>query len=266
MFGNMWLDENPEWRYTAFVLAICIVINATLPIWLGIANCCDHRKNSKNAKAALDEHDSDSEADGRNNHNRGNKQQNHYAHSVVSDDASSLISSQVSAILEARPGKRGRVDRKKRRKRERDIRSAVGMPRYRVHETTMDELEIVPGNPTFESIPSIPSPNSILSRLNTDDFSINEGIHAGQKLDGSGQYVRRTCCQALVEVSQWDSSLASLAGFYMVQGVVSAVNEIVKVAIISHAIGLTEANAYIMVSFLITLTFTMVAGSQEGMI
>jgi len=230
------------------VLTICVVINSTLPIWLGIANCRDYKKQSANAAVVLEENDSESEPEGISKSSPP---------SVISDGASSLISSQLSAILEARPGKKGRVHHKKRRRRERDIRSAVRLPKFKVTETTIDELEILPGSPSFN-----PS-KSVMSSFNVDDFSMNDGVNetAGTKFEA---HERRSCCQTLLEVSEWDSSLASLAGFYMIQGITGGINEIIQVAIIGHAIGLTEANAFIMVSFLMKLTFTVVYGFQEA--
>ena len=67
-----------------------------------------------------------------------------------------------------------------------------------------------------------------------------------------------------MEVTEWDSSLASLAGFYMVQDVAEKVFSIVELAVISHMIGTTEANAYIMVIFFFELSGILVIGFEEG--
>ena len=236
----MWLEDYPEWRPTLIVLAICIGINSTLPIWLRIARFLDDKK-SIGAELTLEDSESETSHNGEGLH-IGDDAPNLHA---VSDDATSVFGSQLSTILEARPGKKGRADRRKRRKRERDIRFVVGTQQFKVEEQSTDELEIIPS----------------ITNCNTNDCSVDAKGCTEFQLS---PYKKRSISQVIYEVTQWDSSLTNLAGFYMIQGIVESISEIVHVAIIGHAVGVREANAYIMVQFLFEISGVFVAGFQEG--
>ena len=232
------------------VVAICIVINSTLPIWLRLARLRDDREYVIAAARSLDDSDREG-SDG--------KEINDAPH-ATSDAAPSMIESQFSTMLEARTRKKGRVvNHNQRRKRERDIRFAVGMQNFKVEVSTNDELEIVPSND------SVDFARSAMSRLSGDDVNdgVDEIVGTRKKLQKS-PYEKRGWSQVIFDITQWDSSLTSLAGFYMIQGLVESINGIVHVAIVGHAIGIQEANAFIMVQFLFEITGVLVSGFQEG--
>ena len=268
------------------VIASCIAINLTLPIWLHLAKCCDdriHLGKSDTMEDSDDESESDNEENSRGNdtNSSNNSEVNERKHgtqkprgtsSIVSDSqyskASSTIGSQISsAILEARPRKVGRADRSKkhrRKQRERGIRLAIAMQKSNPDEKRFDQVEMIDAsNRNFSSA------GTVMSKLSINDVSMNDGV---TEKEGSGKivpaigfpYKRRSCCQVVLEVSKWDSSLTSLAFFYMIQLVVQKIVAIVELAIIGHAIGITEANAFIMVTFLFEVTGVFVVGFEEG--
>ena len=235
------------------VIAVCIVINSTLPIWLRLAKFFDDRKIPA---TSLDDDDDSDDHSKRDNNNSSHKR--YPASSIISDGRSSTA---VGAVLEARPRKTATVDHHKRRKHtERDIRFVIGKQAFGVDHGVDDNLEIVAVEGTEKSV---------LGRLSVDDVSMKEGVT--EKGGGVGTnnvqvspYERRSCFQVALEVSEWDSSLASLAGFYILAGLTDKIVSIVELGVIGHAIGTTEANAYIMVVFLFEITGVLVAGFQEG--
>lgn len=236
-----WFADNPEWLCTVVVIASCIAINATLPVWLRLAKIYDDRKNPKKERALKDSGvESDNESDGDGSQN-----------SIVA----STIGSQLDAVLEARPRKTGRADRSKHRKRERDIRYAAGITKIEVSLPTTGSLS---------------GAKSVMSKLSFDDVASikdadNEKEGGETKFHGTeASYKRRSCWQVVMEVTEWDSSLANLAGFYMVQGLAEKVFAIVELAVISHMIGTTEANAYLMVQYFFELSGVLVIGFEEG--
>jgi len=268
------------------VIASCTTINLTLPIWLHLAKLRDERK-FLGKPDIMEDNDDESESDNEENIDRSdtsssnNNEMNERKQgsgeprdtpSVLSDSlysmASSTIASQLSnAILEARPRKLGRADRNKRRRRkqrERDIRLAVGMQKSKLDEERFDGIEMV-----VDSNRNFSYTGSVMSKLSVNDVSLNDGVNekevTGKLVRGiDSPYVRRSCCQLVLEVSEWDSSLASLSFFYMVQLLVQKIVAIVEVAIIGHAIGITEANAFIMVTFLFQVTGVFVVGFEEA--
>jgi len=265
----MWFNDNSEWAYTLIVIASCIAINLTLPLWLRFAKLCDDKKIPGNP-GALDDDYAESENDedntkGSNKNNASPMSRN--ASSVVSEAqysvSSSTFGSQVSAILEARPRRPGRSDRTKRRRRERDVRLAAGMQKCKI-DGTFDQMELI-----LSADDSFSRTRSLMSRLSVEDVSMDDGVTEQQgvetRFDGlDTPYKRRSYWKVLLEASEWDSSLASLSGFYMVQGLVEKITAIIELAVISHLIGITEANAFIMVSFLFEVSGILVVGFQEA--
>jgi hypothetical protein len=239
--------DNPEWLCTVVVIASCIAINATLPVWLRLAKIYDHRKNPGKEGALEDsEVESDNESDGNGN-------------SIISDSqnliAASKIGSQLGAVLEARPRKTGKANRSKHRKRERDVRYAAGITKIEVSLPTTGSLS------GTKSVTRKPSVDDVASIKDVD----NEKEGGKTKIHGTeASYERRSCWQVVMEATEWDSSLANLAGFYMVQGLAEKVFAIVELAVISHMIGTTEANAYIMVQYFFELSGILVIGFEEG--
>jgi len=272
----MWLADNPEWRYTAIVVASCIAFNSTLPIWLRLAKIYDDRKSRGKAES-LEDSDAESESDDENDDNAKGSRKNSPIPAIDDDSSivsnsqysivSSMISSQITAVLEARPrrpGGRNRGDRKQRRC-ERDIRFAAGMQKFKL-DRRFDPMEVDLPNGNFSDA------KSVMSKLSVDDVSMNDGVDEKQGVENmfdkvDTPYERRSCWQVVLEVSDWDSSMASLAsltGFYMVQELTINVASFIEVAVISHMIGIAEADAFIMVSFLLEIAGIFSIGFQEA--
>ena len=257
-----------------YVIVACIAINSTLPIWLRLAKIWDHRKTSgKEAAQAISDID-ESEGGDDNTTNEGDIKYDHdimhmYGDSSVVSDApystvSSTVSSQLTAVLESLHPRRtsGHRSDHKRRRRERDIRYAGELSKLKFDEKVGEVEMTLPGG-------NLSGSKSVMSKLSVDDVSMNDGVNEkGDENVYNGMdsisYERRSCWATLLEVSEYDSSLASLAGFYMVQGLTETITSLVEVAVISHMIGITEANAFIMTTFLFEMTGIMTVGFQEG--
>ena len=268
------------------VIASCTAINLTLPIWLYLAKINDDKKFLGHT-GTMEDSDNESESNNEENseesdtiisksilgaeRNHGS-QMSRVSSSIMSDSqysmSSSTIGSQISsAILEARRRKPGRADRSRKRRRkqqERDIRLAVAMQNSKLAVEGFNRLEMADSTDV-----SFSTAVSVMSKLSVNDVSMNDRVSEKERarkmvhgIEFSNE--KRSCCQAVLEVSEWDSSLASLTFFYMVQGLVQKIVAIVNLAIISHAIGITEANAYIMVTFLFEVTGVFVVGFEEG--
>jgi hypothetical protein len=109
---------------------------------------------------------------------------------------------------------------------------------------------------------------SAMSKLSVDDVSMTDGVHEKEsepKFEAIGSpHERRSCWQVVMEASEWDSSLGSLAGLYILQDISEAVTTLVELGVISTVLGTTEANVYVMVDFLLELTGVLQYGFQEG--
>jgi len=245
-----------EWKSTVIVIGVSIAISATLPIWLWIAKICDKSNhcgkkdpNAGNAQrvesfdAYRDDGDQMSES------------------SIDSDDRystfSSTVTSQLTALLESRPRRTAgrRSDRRKRR-RERDIRYAAEISKLVFEDNASKVGEEI----DFDDFSCA---KSVLSKLSVDDISMS-GTEIRPMTPRTDTQRSLTKWEKLLEVSEWEPSLASLSGFYMVQGIVENMTEIVLLAIIGHMIGTTEANVYMMTTFLIEMTSVIGVGYQEA--
>lgn len=261
----MFFVDNPEWMSTVIVIAICVVINATLPIWLRLAKYRDKAtvaSETNDPQLSADESCSSSE------NSKGVRKSNPEdvcGSSVLSDaqysTVSSAVSSQLAAILEARP-RRHIVHRgdHQNRTHERDVRYAAALSTLNYEERSCGVDDVVP---------EVDDSKSIISKLSVGDVSVDDGVTQKQGVQGmysimDTSYERKSCWSSLLEIAEWDSSLTSLAGFFMIQGMTENIISLVEVAVISHMIGTTEANAFIMVTFMFEMTNVLSVGFQEG--
>lgn len=254
----MWLADSPELRYTMIVVAFCIAINMTLPIWLCLAKICDNKKLDGNEDIL---EGSEISSDDENNTKGSNKAASSMSRSglsVVSESQYSAIGSLFSAVSEARMTRTGRrANHSKRRKRERDIRLAAGMQKLKV-DARFDRIET-----TLRTNDNFSTAKSVMSKLNVDDISMDDGANEKKGIETT-LHKRRSCWRVILEASEWDSSLASLTGFYMVQDMAEQTSNLVTLAVISHMIGIAEANAYMMVDFLFLISGLLVVGFEEA--
>lgn len=261
----MFFDDNPEWTSTVIVIAICVLINATLPIWLRLAK---HRDKATVASETNDPQLSDDESYSSSENPKGVRKSNPEGvcgSSVISDaqysTVSSAVSSQLAAILEARPRRHivHRGDHKKRTN-ERDVRYAAAISSLNYEERSYGVDDV---------IPEVDDSKSIMSKLSVGDVSVNDGVTQKEGVKDmyavvDTSYERKSCWTSLLEIAEWDSSLTSLAGFFMIQGMTENIISLVQVAVISHMIGTTEANAFIMVTFMFEITNVLTVGFQEA--
>ena len=258
-------------------IVTCVAINSTLPILLRLAKCYDYQKLPKTPIDPEVSSDDESESDNEENDSSNPRKVGHppkppssrNASSVASDSQHLMTSSSVgspvnSVIMEARPRKAqnsGPSKRQRRRKqRERDIRLAVGMQKLDSALSKEDIDETLPLDAGVSASGSVMSKLSLNGVSMDDGFTENEiNVHGRDPL-----YERRSCREVIFEVSEWDSSLASLATSYMMQALAEKIAALAELAVIGQAIGVTEANAFLMVNFLFEVTDVFVVGFQEG--
>jgi MatE len=79
---------------------------------------------------------------------------------------------------------------------------------------------------------------------------------------------RKSCCTKLLEVADWDTDsrrLCSLAFIYAGQGLVSEFFSILKIALMSHYMGIREVNAKIITNTLYSFTGILVNGFTDAL-
>lgn len=249
------IEKDNMWVLTAIVCALCIVVNLSLPLWLFLARIYDER----NATLGISNGSSDEDEE----------DDNDAVVSVVSVSEYSAVSSSLSIssqlttnFLEARS--RSRHPKKRKRERERDIRLAAEISKLNFEEVPVRAYP-------FSAAGSVSDVKSVMEKLSVDDVSMNDGVNESEDADKNSAtnilYEKRSFCETLLEVCDWDTEarrLCSLAGFYTLRGFTETGIELVEVAIISHMIGTPEANAFIMSSFLFHLSATLTVGFQEA--
>jgi hypothetical protein len=269
-----------DWGLTIIVCVFCTAINLTLPIWLCLAKFCDERKSRRNemlvvSNIPVDESDDDDDDGGDNDDNKNDRKfdlMQRSNSSVVSDAEYSTVSSTLSIssqlatnFLEARPR-----SYPKRRKRERDIRFAAEISKLNFEEESSYGMAY-----PFSVTGTVSGgAKSVMSKLSVDDVSMKDGVNEmeDQQSDANStmnivSYEKSSWWEKLLEVTDWDTEhqrLCSLAGFYTVQEFTDKISALVELAVISHMIGIPQANAYIMANYLFELTGTLTIGFQEA--
>jgi hypothetical protein len=281
---------DPGWRFTFIIVAVCVLINATLPVWLRLGDLW--KKQQHNAETDED-HASRMRDEGfaakstisysttcKNNPYGGG---GGGTKSVLSGTSSAIVTDVASAILAARPRRNPGTHLKGPRVKRAPINDGVRKNNVRLaaehaviaenanansnshHSRTIDGLSNGGSTRDDRSVASL----SIMSKLDQDAISVHDAVDAK---DAGTTPVTVTVhstsrgWKKLLEIADYDKEMHKFGtlGFpFALQGFINEFFNIVDVAVIGHFIGVTEANAYVMVHILILFTGTITKGFEE---
>lgn len=260
---------DPGLMFSVYVIIFCVLINLTLPLWLFVASRLDERKR---IRLNIASNERNPVADG--DHPERNDEFMFVSTESASSDGdgsydgtrsnvSTIGSHLAAAILDARPRKTNaarRIDQKKRRRRERDVRMVAELARITTEEEVC-ALDTV-GDES----------KSVLSALHPDAVSVHDApdfTDLGLSLRNEGALpsmpAKKGLCDKILDVADWDldsKRLCSLASWYTAQGLAETLFQIVDLAVIGYLVGVKQANAYITVRILFEFTGTLVAGFE----
>jgi hypothetical protein len=269
---------DPGWRFTLILVAVCVLINLSLPLWLRLGNFWKREETDEERSQRLQEDGffAKSTVSGSvtsknlNSHQTGPK-------SVVSGTSSALVTDVASAILAARPRRNPGTHMKGPKKKrtptngvERNVRLAAEhvIAENAHHTRTMDSLAPSSYGGSTRDDRSVAS-LSIMSKLDQDAISVRDAIDAkdaGTTPLGVTVHSPSRGWIKLLEVADWEREMykfSTLAFPFAIQQFTQEFFSILDVAVIGHFIGVTEANAYVMVHILILFTGTITKGFTE---
>ncbi|KAL3920484.1 MAG: hypothetical protein SGILL_003239 [Bacillariaceae sp.] len=292
---------DPGVGFTVLIMAVCILIVLSLPLWLRIgdrfsgAKLEQEEENPNTTTAENTNHpDADVSQHKRNNsvapssspsaaHSARSKHMvgGYYCAaprstagvSVVSSNAASsaMVTDVASAVLEARP-KRSRVPQQRRKKHVKEPNTVRAAAELATTEHALQKQQedwsnrTTPGGTDTRSECNAPS---ILSNLDVDAISTMDAVDAKDtgvvplsKLGNSNNFT----WNKLLEIADWDKEMSKFVGLaipFCLQGVSVELFAIVNVAVIGHFIGVKEANAFVIVGILVEFTNTLTTGFAE---
>jgi len=238
---------QPGWDFTYIVILICIGINALLPFMLCLAN---RRKRAKDP-IVMETHALVPSDFGREmqDESRLNKSMDDDDKSLGGMSIASNAISVVSSVFDQRVNK-GIYHRQQPRKRR---GRRVIKPR---DVNANDDVKSL-GSRSFDA-------NSVMGTHAVDAKQINVN-KMGAVVDDPDRELSTS--ERLVDCSTWDEEMKKIVSLwapYSISGAAEGFAEIVSFAIISHYIGLREANAYVTVIILIETTEVFLYGFIEA--
>lgn len=238
---------QPGWDWTYYVIFICLGINTLLPFML----CWSHRRKRFTNKL-------ETQALVPSDFGREMKQNSTLDDDDKSVGGMSVASSIVSGVLDQRVNK-GYHRQQPRKRRGRRVISPKNV------NANAPEAENYGGGQ------SVGDANSFLGSF--DDISVNDAVDAPGKIpvkdpsDPNSFEREMTLGERLVDCSSWDKEMKKIVSLwvpYSISGATEGFAQIVNFAVISHYIGLREANAYVTVVILTEFTDVFTYGFIEG--
>lgn len=261
---------DPGWRFTLIIVAVCVIINATLPLWLRLGKKREETEEERVLGAQDEGIAANSTVSGSVMSRLLNGPK-----SVVSGTSSAVATDVASAILAARPRRNPGTHLKGPRVKGsansdvgRNVRLAAG--RVIIAENSNNTrtnygLSNCGSMRDDRSIASI----SIMSKLDHDAISVRDAVDAKDAgttpLSVSVHNASRGW-KKILEIADYDKEMrkfGALAFPFAAQGFIKEFFAIVDVAVIGHFIGVTEANAYVIVNILVLFTGTLTKGFAE---
>ena len=269
---------DPGWKFTFVVIIICISINALLPIFLICAKRRDHLK------------DEEWEREKNNLNNHGGGGDNGDAKSITGESnaavsyiisasksagaastvsaaksigASTVISEVASKVLESR-----RANKTHRGRHHHHQTKRKGTRRNHKKKTNAQQKS------STKKVYDEDDDKSVMSKLDQDAVSVSDAVDAQDKGTAPKPYSylssdeRIPLFEKLLIASTWDKEMKKLVSLwipYTISGASDGFFQIINVGIISHFIGVNEANAYVVVIILVEFTATFTYGWGEGM-
>mmetsp|Transcript_10087 Transcript_10087/g.24072 ORF Transcript_10087/g.24072 Transcript_10087/m.24072 type:complete len:1132 (-) Transcript_10087:2194-5589(-) len=242
---------QPGWDWTYYIILICLGINSLLPFMLCWAN--RRKRLGTNLEThALVPSDFGLEMKKTNTLDDDDK-------SIGGMSVASSAVSIVSGVLDQRVNK-GVFHRQQQRKRR--GRRVISPKSVNANETEGSK------NGGGQSVGDA---NSFLGSF--DDISVNDAVDAPGKIPvkdaaaASSQDRELSLGERLVDCSTWDKEMKKIVSLwvpYSISGATEGFAQIVNFAIISHFIGLREANAYVTVIILTEFTDVFTYGFIEA--
>ncbi|CAJ1949759.1 unnamed protein product [Cylindrotheca closterium] len=242
---------QPGWDWTYYIIIICLAINSLLPFML----CWAHRRKrfaTELETRALVPSDFGVEM-------KKTSEQDDDDKSIGGMSVASSAVSIVSSVLDQRVHK-GLFHRQQNRKRR--GRRVISPKNVNAKET---------GDNKNAGGQSMGDANSYLGSL--DDVSVNDAVDAPGKITGNNAGAlnhhdrEMSLGERLVDCSTWDKEMKKIVSLwipYSISGATEGFAQIVNFGIISHFIGLREANAYVTVVILTEFTDVFTYGFIEA--
>lgn len=269
---------DPHWSFTIVIVVVCVLINLSLPLWLRLGDLWkkDEKEDAQAQRSQEDGFFNRSTVSGsvasKNLTSRRKGPQ-----SVVSGTSSALITDVAAAILDARPRRNAGTHLKGPKKRrvpnggdDRDVRmvaeQTIAQAAFQAYTADTSVPNSDRGSAREDrSVASL----SIMSKLDLDDVSARDAVDAKDAgimpLTTIG-HSSSSGWEKVLEVADWDKEMrkfTSLAVPFSIQGLTREFFVIVNVAVIGHLIGVTEANAFVVVNILVLFTGTLTKGFAE---
>lgn len=217
---------DPGWKFTYAVIGICTLINLALPIVL-----CFSKRQSDDGVVEENEEDDSPQSD-ISQSEKCDRNTNKDAESTSSDNsqvsifsaASSAAFSVASKVLEARSNKQGHHRRKRKAGRRSNGQKGV----------SLDGVERNKPKPMEQEKP-LPRYQQLI--------------------------------EAFFTTATWDKEMKKIISLwipYSISGAAEGVSQTFIIGIVSHFIGLDEANAFVVVTILVEFTDTLTYGFAEG--
>jgi hypothetical protein len=240
---------DPGWNFTYIIVGICILVNLILPIML----CCSQKKTEKTntivhdgaieESSVVSSQPELSDRVGRSIRQKWDHDTNKDGESTCSElsqgsvisMASSIALSVASKVLDVRSNKNGHHRQHKRGRRRNGQKGAI-----------LDSVDV--GNDT-------PPPTT----TRDDDALL---VQDDEPLTPAQQFIEEFAMS-----STWDKEMRKIVSLwipYSISGAAEGISQTVIIGIVSHFVGLKEANAFVVVTILVEFTSTLTYGFSEG--
>lgn len=250
---------QPGWDWTFYIIVICLGINMLLPFMLCWSNRRKRHATQLETRALFP---SDFGIEMKKTNASADDDNNSVGGMSVAESAVSIVSS----VLDQRVHKRVFHRQKDRKRRGRRVISSKNVEANAAADN--QNVVVIGGGGGGQSVSDA---HSFLGSF--DDVSVNDAVDAASKITVNDTKAMNpherdlSLGERLVDCSTWDKEMkkiVSLSVAYSISGATEGFAQIVNFAIISHFIGLKEANAYVTVVILTEFTDVFTYGFVEG--
>jgi hypothetical protein len=288
------MTYDPGWTFTAVVVAICILLNLSLPLVVRIGKSLEKRwgfhaspsNTSNEGESPAEEQEQDAEIDD----SRRLRDYSNSSQSPTSDKSNSPRKTPISSLrITILPYSTSRMSAPSSAASVvSDTPSATSA--YMSHITSavldagptnfhhrhaaerrlaqMDHNEDNIGYSVNDIDDNRSVCMSVLSKLDQDAVSVKDAVDALEGYPSKDDVAKQHWWERFIEIAEWDfemKRIASLAVPFSIQGAAQGVFQILNVAILGKLLGVREANAYVVVTILLEFTATLNYGFSEGM-